>query len=267
MIRHVRPLRCCIFSMIVLSAVSCMTPGNAGLYAQKPLEVETPKTHKFLTYGFDLRSIERTKGAETKWGDIVITPSPQQEETFTFEDAAISGTAQMNPRRCFVSLKNKTSETAKIQWDEAVFVDHRNVNHRLCHVGVKLIDRNSPQLPTVIPAGTIHKDELLVSDNIIFLSGTGWRLLSLLPIRNPSDIGFHSEDVFCDEVIGSTPAAWKDKSILECAKQYVGRSFSVVLPIEIAQEEVDYKFTFEVTRVTEKESSTDDLPIGYSGRL
>lgn len=66
-------------------------------------------------------------------------------------------------------FKNKTNNAIKIIWDETTFIDRLGHPKKIFHSGVKIVDRNGPQLPTVIPPNTQISDDLISTDKVHYL--------------------------------------------------------------------------------------------------
>jgi hypothetical protein len=123
------------------------------------------------------------------------------------------------------TLQNKTDHSIKIIWDEAVYVDPNGSSGRVMHAGVKYIDRNNPQPPTVIVKNANIDDMIVPTDNIYYVSGQygGWRTKPMLPNR-----------------------ANTQEELNALTQQYIGKEVRVLLPLEIQGTVNEYIFTFKV---------------------
>ena len=55
-------------------------------------------------------------------------------------------------------LENKSENTIKIIWDEAIFIDAEEFSRKIVHSGIKYNDINSSQIPTVIAKDSKLRD-------------------------------------------------------------------------------------------------------------
>ena len=123
-----------------------------------------------------------------------------------------------------LTIINNHNSTIRIPWDDAAYVDNQGSTHRVIHMGVKLVDKEKAQVPTIIPAGARLDDVVVPSDGIELVNGI-W-------INRPL---FNNE--FSDE---------------ESAKNTLERyrttpyytKFHLLLPIEIDNKRIEYTLTF-----------------------
>ena len=120
----------------------------------------------------------------------------------------------------------------KINWDNAAWVNPEGVSSRVIHSGVRLMDRNSPQSPSIIVRNGKLTDIIIPSDNIYYESGQygGWRYLGLIHHTNVMSMDMQAE--------------------LSKANSYIGKTCGVLLPIEMEGVQNDYIFTFEIGTAT-----------------
>ena len=71
----------------------------------------------------------------------------------------------------------------KIDWSSAAYIDVQGLSHGVIHAGVRLMDKNKPQTPTIIPPGAKAEDIIVPTDSIEFVSGQfgGWRTKPFFP--------------------------------------------------------------------------------------
>ncbi len=122
-------------------------------------------------------------------------------------------------------LLNKTDHTARILWDQSSFVDVAGNNHRVMHSGVKFIDRNASQVPSVIVKKGILNDGFFPTDYVVFTGS--WKNLPII-----GQLGADSIE--------------EGKSI---SQSYLGKSFRFLMPLEIQDRLYEYIFTFTVYEV------------------
>ena len=74
-------------------------------------------------------------------------------------------------------MENKSDNSIKIIWDEAVYIDEDNSSLRVIHSGVKYVDGEKAQPLTVIAKKTKINDLVTPVDNIYYSGGWGKRPL------------------------------------------------------------------------------------------
>lgn len=182
-------------------------------------------TH-FAIYDIGLKEVERPADAKERYGKSKIIRFKDEGKTkYSFEDGLIKIVWLPTSSQFDFVLTNKTSHSVKINWDEAVYVDQSGRSKRVIHSGVKYVDRNSPQPPTVIVRGATISDMVFPADSIYYVSGQygGWREDPLFP-----SYGMGAEEV--------------DQK----ASGLVGKNVQVLLPIKIEDVVNEYIFTFSI---------------------
>jgi len=150
---------------------------------------------------------------------IFVLTQPVPSKTLTYEDDAISIAFIITNEQLEFTLSNKTQEPQSINWDEVSYVDLSGTAHRVLHKGVKLVDRDKPQSPTVIPPGARIDDLIEPSDSVQWSSVINdWEHDPLLP---PS------------------------QRIVD----FKGKTFGAFLPIEIDGKKKNYTFTIRIDDV------------------
>jgi hypothetical protein len=120
-------------------------------------------------------------------------------------------------------MLNKTDRGIKINWDEVSYISPTGEAMRVIHKGIRFIDRNTPQPPTIVPPNSRISDIIVPSEHIYFVSGKYGSWVTM--------------DLFYDF----------DKT------KYEGKEFSVYMPMEIKGERKEYTFTFRINKVTKGE--------------
>ena len=124
-----------------------------------------------LLYDITLDSVERPSNAEKRYGEPIITKIEEDGiGKYLFEDDMIKVTWVVTSSSLNFELYNKTSHSIKIIWDEAAYVDVTGQSQRIMHSGVKFIDRNNPQPPSVIIRKGTLTDIIIPTDNVYFNS-------------------------------------------------------------------------------------------------
>jgi len=87
------------------------------------------------------------------------------------------------------SLQNTGKEPILIIWDESALIDMKGQSSRIIHSGIRLMEKEAPQAPSVIAPGTSISDEAAPSSNIhsVSIESGGWKTD---PLFSPSFIVF-----------------------------------------------------------------------------
>ena len=183
-------------------------------------------------YDIGLYTVERPAQARERYGESKIMKVQEEGvEKYYFEDEMVKIIWIPTPFQISFILTNKTSHSIKILWDEAAYVDENGVSHRVMHSGVKYIDRNNPQPPTVVVRKGTVSDLVFPTDYVYYASGKygGWRETPLFP-----NSGYDIEEL-------------KEK-----AEKYVGKTLQVLLPLQIEGVVNEYIFSFKINSVKVK---------------
>ncbi len=179
-------------------------------------------------YEVGLFRVERLPPAAQPLGAVTMTSEVNNGRSrVVMEDSLIRVDWDIVPFRLGFRLTNKTDRPLAIIWDDAAFLDVAGVSHKVIHRGVRYEDLDKPQRPTTVgPSGRVT-DIVLPTQLIYYRADVGWLERPILsPYRTASE----------DELTG--------------AKANVGRSFGVVLPIDLGDSVRNYVFTFRVNAVT-----------------
>jgi hypothetical protein len=156
-----------------------------------------------------------------KW-DISLQ-QPMLSDILAYSDEFIDILFMVEKTQIAFDMQNKTDKGIKINWDELSYISPTGKSMRFIHSGIRLIDRNAPQAPTIVPPNSRISDILIPSEHIYYVSGEygGW----------------HELDLFYGD----------DKAV------YEGKEFSVYMPLEIKGDRKEYTFTFRINKVTKVE--------------
>jgi hypothetical protein len=72
-------------------------------------------------------------------------------------------------------LENRSGSSIEVDWDHSSYVDPRAVAHRVTHTGVRYIDRDNPDSPTLVPPGSAIEDALIPVDCVEYADGK-WKV-------------------------------------------------------------------------------------------
>jgi hypothetical protein len=143
-------------------------------------------------------------------------------------------------------MSNKTDRGIKINWDELSYISPTGRSMRVIHSGVRLIDRNAPQSPTIVPPNSRISDIIIPSEHIYYDDYWGWCERNLFYGADKTKYakyeGKEFSALYPESTHKSPPCADKTK--------YEGKEFSVYMPLEIKGKRKEYTFTFRINKLT-----------------
>jgi hypothetical protein len=237
-----------------LTTLSVMTISILVAGCMTPYRTTTMKSTSYSAkYDISLWKVERPEKATQRYGSQKVDSiSGDSKYRFLFEDNLVRILWLATSRTIAFSLENKTDYSIKIPWDEAAYVDENGRSHRVMHSGVKYSEREKPQAPSiVVRKGTIED------------------------IVQPTHLVYYREGYYGRYT--STPGGWEEKPLLvdydyhgtyltgtystfdafdRAVKSNVGKTYQVLLPLQIEDVINDYIFTFRVESVTTKLDSS-----------
>lgn len=86
---------------------------------------------------------------------------PTRSRDLSYRDDAIAVQFVVTPDALGFSLKNVTSGTIRIPWDDVALVSVAGEAETVAHKGRIPINSDLPQAPTVIPAGSTARDDII----------------------------------------------------------------------------------------------------------
>jgi hypothetical protein len=158
------------------------------------------------------------KGTETGKHEFAMVKPSESRELF-FEDQFIKVIFSLSEKQIGMVLQNKMQSPIKVDWNNMSYVDIVGLAHGVIHTGVRYIERDRPQVPTVIPPAAMIEDAIIPSDHISYTPGSdrGWSSRPLFPDITETDL-------------------------------YIGKSFSVFMPLEFDGAVKNYLFSFRIER-------------------
>ena len=132
---------------------------------------------KSTLYSTSLVSVESPADAKVKYGEtkIVNTIGENGVSKYTYEDDYINIVWYIGETQLHFSLTNKSGYSIKLPWDDMAYVDENGKAMRVIHSGIRLVDRNATQAPSVVPKNAILDDMLMPSENIYY-ENKGYRI-------------------------------------------------------------------------------------------
>lgn len=170
-------------------------------------------------YYYTLSKIEKPTNPTIRYGKFQEIKTEDNLSKYQYEDNVLSILWYGTEEQFIFSLKNKSQNSLKIVWDDAAFVNNKNESSKIIHQGIKYIDANKPQSPTIIPKGAEINDLIAPTDRIAYYDG-------------------------------KYSKSWYSKTMIEGANRYDkdidGQCVQVLLPIEIRGVLNEYIFTFKL---------------------
>lgn len=175
-------------------------------------------------YNVGLQEVERPENAKERYGESKIVNFQEEGKTkYSYEDEMIKIVWLPLPTQFAFTLQNKTDHSIKIIWDEAVYVNENGSSGRVMHAGVKYIDRNNSQPPTVVVKNANIDDMVVPTEKVSYISGLGWSTSPMFPNR-----------------------AMTPEELNTLSQSYIGKTVQVLLPLQFEDTVNEYIFSFKV---------------------
>ena len=182
--------------------------------------------------------VDEEKSSRATYVVELVKVDVSTKENGLIENASVFKTKEVEfswepSQNSFVfSLANNTDKTLKIVWDNVVFIDSLGESHKVIHSGVKLVDRNSSQPPTLVVKGSHVRDSIQPADYIHWHKGYTslpgqWEEKSILP---DSIYGSNSDRAFFQELVSTQ----------------IGKKLKVMVTLEFLENVKEYLFEFEI---------------------
>lgn len=190
-----------------------------GCGASAPQVYKDATVYYTPEYKFVIESVET---------NVPIEESNLSGENLRYEDSNLEISFSNKHKYFMFELKNKSTNSFKILWDEAVFINYDNISQGVIHSNIKYNEAAETQLPTnVIKNGKIN-DTLIPKKNLIFFDKWYIRDMLIEPGRNHGTFN-----------------NIKEESIKQ-GNKYIGSIIQVMLPIQLKDKTIEYLFKFKV---------------------
>jgi hypothetical protein len=196
-------------------------------------------------YNISLYKVERSEKASQLYGTSRIdSVSDNSKYKYLFEDSLAKILWLVDSKQIIFSIENKTDQTLEIPWDKAAYVDENGHSHRVMHSGTKYNDRSSVQPPSIIVRKGILEDFVFPTDYVQFVSGYDgangyWNQQPLI-----TDYEIHQNIV--------DPNCLVFDDFEKAMKKNIGKTYQILLPMQIDNTVNDYIFIFRIDNVTER---------------
>ncbi|MGZ3596237.1 MAG: hypothetical protein ACXVAD_11755 [Syntrophales bacterium] len=245
----------CVFIIAVLI-------GCGPSYRSKSPSDSSQKTYTIAkaTYDISLISVEKSTGSKKMGEQRIESVIEKGIPRFYFEDEAVRIKWLPSPYDIVFVLNSKTDRPMRIVWNEARFIDEKGVSHRMIHSGIGYEDRNNAQPPTVVAARGALEDFLHPADYFQREEGYGG--------QSNEQQGYWKKAPFLPAQIKGTAEELRAK-----AEPFVGKTFQVMLALQIDDVRSEYVCAFKINKVAvteekrEQEKGSDNKEKGKrSGR-
>jgi len=237
--------------LTVLALVSCEPS-----YRTKSPSDSSRKTYTIakVTYDISLISVEKSTGAKEIGEQRIETVIEMGISRFYFEDEMVRIKWLPTPYDIVFVLNSKTDGPVSIVWNDARFIDEKGVSHRLIHSGIGYEDRNNAQPPTVVSARGTLEDFVHPADYFQKEEDYGG--------KSNKQQDYWKRAPFLPAQIKGTANELRTK-----AEPFVGKTFQVMLALQIDDLRNDYLCTFKINKVdvTEKEEQPEKNPAEGKG--
>jgi len=155
-----------------------------------------------------------------------------------YVDSLIGINFSINQREISFALRNMSTNTLKIVWDETLYIVDE-ITGKVMHSGIKYTDKEMFQPPSVIPKGTVHSDVIVPTDNVYYKDGIYGVNVSIAG-------GWEKRELFPQTV----PESNQDNII----SKLKGSEFSIYMPIQVKGVTQEYNFRFKVINVSDSKT-------------
>ncbi|HEX8213527.1 MAG TPA: hypothetical protein VF584_25380 [Longimicrobium sp.] len=163
-------------------------------------------------YSAPLVQVDRSPSAREMGGpDSVTQISPAAHR---FEDAVIVADVGVQSTAVALKIRNKSASTLRLMWDDASFIESDGEAGRIMHSGVRFLERDRPQPPSIIPAGTTLTDQAIPVDRVSFSSGAS--------------------------------GSWRTAPIFRRGEAVAGKRVGLLIPVDMDGKKLEYTFWFQV---------------------
>lgn len=159
------------------------------------------------------------------------------DDTNTFKDDNVNIDFIFTDKMINFTLKNKTDIPLKIEWDESSIVLN-GMTEKIIHQGVKLIDAERSQSPTMVPPRAMISDAVMPSSKIIYRDRVKDRNTNLNLVNG----GWIQGELY-------PTIDLRDKERRAMILGNKGKTLGLFLAIYINKELKNYYFEFDITDV------------------
>jgi hypothetical protein len=171
-----------VWAMKRLLMVGLLLAGCAERRQQSSEEAPVEITDKKVK--LDSEPVRPVLKAAYQWGikEVRVNDSPATGKTngLFYSDDLILVRFVFFPEYIGFVLENRGDKTFRLVWDESVFIKANGSNSRIVHSGIKLIDAEKPQPPSIVTSGGKIDEGVWPTDYLSFEDGK-WRHQKIVP--------------------------------------------------------------------------------------
>ena len=192
-----------------------------------------------VNYKFKLSEVKKTEKDLPIQIDSLIDPLKNIKANY-YSDSTIEIFFTPTNEDIHFAITNLTNQNLKLVWDESV-ITINNSQSKVIHNGVRLINRNEYQQPSIIYPNQTFKDRFVPTENISWQDGQGgqlggWNQEPLLINKNYINSPVGSTEVFDSTQFVDYVTLLKNSSTIQ-----------INMPILVDDiKRKDYHFTFKV---------------------
>lgn len=205
-----------------------------------------------ISIGFCLSGCQSLKIDYTYRLDSVNTSKKGQDfetkkiiPTGFYSDSVLSIGFDLDETYLNFEIRNESNVPLKILWDEAMFSDFMQKTKRVVHSGVKLTEKNNPQVPSLIAPHSTLADYLLPAESIFWKEGSSGGYLGsmyLSPTAGEWKILPWIDKIDKANATDADMRGWAD--LLRASNGAL--PIKIILPISYQGETIYYTFDFSV---------------------
>lgn len=129
-------------------------------------------------YYFVLDKVEKPKNSTIRYGKTTEATNESIAPQFQYVDNMISILWICLDKQISFTLKNLSSSTIKINWDNVCYIDESNESSGVIHKGIRYMDAGKPMAASAIPKDAELSD-LIAPTNKVYYNESEERLYSL----------------------------------------------------------------------------------------
>jgi len=177
---------------------------------------------------------------QKRWGDYEVTEQDTTKGTkYVYEDSLVAAGILVSNKAFLANIENKSEHTIQVQLPDAIYVSPDGSTKRLVTGEMSYNERNDAPPALRIPRNASSSTMLIPADRL-----------------EMGEYGLNVEQLF-------PPNQVAGQDDVEAVKENVGKTFRLVLPIDVEGTMNEYTFHFEVLGARISGSArTDEQTVG-----
>lgn len=181
-------------------------------------------TGRTVTYNATINSVERPEDAKDRYGEYTVT---ETDTSYIYEDELIRAGFVTGGGSVFTTIENKTDHSIQIRLEQGAFVRPSGNSDRILLGEMSYMNRNQEVQPITVPSGASSTATLIPQSSV----SMGQYGPSVSAMFTPTSVG----------------GVGRNKTTVDGVRENIGKTFSLLLPIQIQDTVNEYTFNFEVT--------------------